>query len=176
MTARTPDEIKEIELLAIAGDANAQYRFASLNLHGGLDRPLKAIQWYESAVQQGHKNATIDLAHAYYSDQDIAPDWRRSLELAETLSKEEPAMAMLAAELYMNGQNGGITNDFAKAHELVSGVLGKDGNNIAAQKKLKEIESILDSPYQAAFSALEKSKGMLAEPAPAPSVSRGVSL
>lgn len=68
--------LAELEPIAAAGDATAQYYLGVLYDHGeGVVRNYKtAVGWYEKAAAQGHRDAQFNLGMIYYNGAGAAGD------------------------------------------------------------------------------------------------------
>ncbi len=68
--------LAELEPIAEAGDATAQYYLGVLYDHGeGVIRNYKtAVGWYEKAAAQGHRDAQFNLGMIYYNGAGAAGD------------------------------------------------------------------------------------------------------
>lgn len=117
--ARGDDEaalVKGVKAAAKAGDAIAEYKLATLYLHGaGVGRDLeKAAAWYRKAAEQGYGPAQSELGALYLRGVGVPKDeaqaivWvRKAAEQGEVLAQSDLGM------MYLNGT--GVEQDDTQA-------------------------------------------------------------
>jgi len=75
--------LKDILRTATAGDADAQHDLANLYQRGEVDvlhaDPVKAIEWWTKAAEQGHVESQMILGAAYYEGRLVLQNYDQSL-------------------------------------------------------------------------------------------------
>ena len=83
--------LRELQPLAEAGDALAQYRLGVMYLraHGVVKDEAEAVRWFREAAGRGHKDARFNLAYMLANGTGVAKDEAEAARLFRTMIEEK---------------------------------------------------------------------------------------
>ncbi|HJP55142.1 MAG: hypothetical protein QF511_08560 [Rhodospirillales bacterium] len=83
--------LRELQPLAEAGDALAQYRIGVMYLraHGAVKDEAEAVRWFREAAGRGHKDARFNLAYMLANGTGVAKDEAEAARLFRIMIEEK---------------------------------------------------------------------------------------
>ena len=132
------EALKQLEVLAKHGDADAQFFMGVLYVsRGGNADIAKAIPWYLKAAEQGHGEAQYHLAVLYAGGKGVKKDYREALKWCRRSAEKGNFRAIgFLGSFYRHGL-GGAPKDKDEAVRLYR-IAAAQGDE-EAQKALREL-------------------------------------
>jgi TPR repeat protein len=112
--------LKQWQPVANKKDADAQHSIGWMYENGlGVEKDMKAAaDWYQKALDNGHKGAGLNLGNMYDDGDGVPQDYKKAAELFEIATGAGFAEAYNnLGHMYRNGQ--GVEKDEEKAAELL---------------------------------------------------------
>lgn len=139
-SARSPEEIAQLEAKAEAGDAGAQLRLGRAydKGNGVPQSDSQAVKWYKAAAEQGNAEAQDDLGLMYRSGRGVEKDKVEAVKWHKKAARQKnPAAMFNLGTAYYNGDGVSIDDVSAYAWFLLAQDFGSQPA-VEAVKIMKE--------------------------------------
>lgn len=131
--------MKELELQAKSGDANAQY-LMGYSFEMGQNNPVnlsKAVKWYKEASANNNPRAQHRLGLMYATGSGVPTDFSKTAELFEAAAKQKDPAAQMDYTMLLFGMAPPKYKDPVEAYAWFAVIEANDPNAYASIKDLK---------------------------------------